>query len=48
MILFSSSSSPLCLCFFPINLHIVVHFSAAGSHECPSVPRGRIIRYGTD
>ncbi len=38
----------MCLCFFPFHLHIVVHFYAADSHECPSVPRGRIIRYGTD
>ncbi len=36
------------LCFFLIHLHIVVHFYAADIHECPSVPRGRIIRYGTD
>ncbi len=36
------------LCFFPFHLHIVVHFYAADIHECPSVPRGRIIRYGTD
>ncbi len=38
----------MCLCFFLIHLHIVVHFYAADIHECPSVPRGRIIRYGTD
>ncbi len=36
------------LCFFPFHLHIVVHFYAADIHECPSVPLGRIIRYGTD
>ncbi len=35
------------LCFFPFHLHIV-HFYAADIHEFPSVPRGRIIRYGTD
>ncbi len=34
--------------FFPFHLHNVVHFYAADSHECPSVPRGRIIRYGRD
>ncbi len=38
----------MCLCFFPFHLHIGVHFYAADIHECPSVPRGRIIRYGTD
>ncbi len=38
----------MCLCFFPFHLHIGVHFYAADIHECPSVPRVRIIRYGTD
>ncbi len=35
--------------FFSLLIYILLFiFSAAGSHECPSVPRGRIIRYGTD
>ncbi len=35
--------------FFSSFIYILLFiFNAADIHECPSVPRGRIIRYGTD